>query len=190
MKLIIGIVGRIRSGKTTIAKLIAEKYGFTIRPMAQPLKAAARMIFDWTDEHVNGKLKDEIDERFGISPRQVLQHLGTEWSQFGLCKAFPEFAKITGRKVWAKNFALEYEKRKPINMIVDDIRFQHEIDGVRKVEPLSIILRVVRPELDYSDGHASEEQKDLKVDTIIYNDSDILTLTKKVEEILSRACII
>lgn len=185
--MIIGIVGRIRAGKTTVAKHYANTLGYTIRPMAKPLKAAAKIIFDWNDEHVSGKLKDVIDERFGISPRQVLQNLGTEWSQFNLGLAFPEFGNVTGRRLWAKNFALEYKRSNPITpIIVDDIRFQHEIDVIKEVESKSLIIRIIRPDFDVKDGHASEEQEGLTVDDVIYNDGSISELFKNAEIVLSR----
>ena len=106
--MIIAITGYKQSGKDTIAKYLCEKYGYVQYSCASPIKEAAKDMFNWTDEHVNGELKEVLDPRWGIMPRQVLQSLGTEYGQFMLSKMYPLFAEITGRKLWVRNFHYWY----------------------------------------------------------------------------------
>lgn len=63
---IIGIAGPARSGKDTTYDVLRRQLpGLTKRiRFAGPLKDFCRRVFDWTDEHVDGALKDTPDKRY------------------------------------------------------------------------------------------------------------------------------
>jgi len=63
--MILGICGIARSGKDSVANMLA---GHSSNPLliqiAGPLKAYLRDLYDWTVEHTDGDLKDVPDERY------------------------------------------------------------------------------------------------------------------------------
>ena len=73
MKLI-GICGKARSGKDTAADYIVEECGFNKYSMADPIRSMLDSI--GVDPSFN---KEDPVDRFGKSPRQMMQTLGTEW---------------------------------------------------------------------------------------------------------------
>ena len=88
--MIVGVSGLKRSGKDTVAELLVKEYGFERYSFADPIKEAMSIVFDWDDRYLYGELKEIIDPRWGISPRQVFQHFGTEYAQHILPEVFPE----------------------------------------------------------------------------------------------------
>ena len=75
--MLIGIAGDARSGKDTVADIVADiirdakKFAF-----ADEIKRIARRLWGFTDEQVHGAEKDEIDTRYGRTPRWYLIQLG------------------------------------------------------------------------------------------------------------------
>jgi len=59
--MIVGIAGKAGSGKDTIADLMQDCYPKTLRyAFADEIKTICCLYFDWTEEHVNGALKDVV----------------------------------------------------------------------------------------------------------------------------------
>ncbi len=76
--IVIGLLGRAGSGKSTAAKYLAEKYGAKIFSFAKPLKELAKELFDFADAQVYGSQdeKEAVDLRYGFSPRTAMIRLG------------------------------------------------------------------------------------------------------------------
>ena len=89
-RIIIGIVGNKQSGKDTTGNYLIDKYKFTKYAFADPIKDIAKILFCLPDESVNGtnKQKEQIDERWNLNGRQIIQRLGTEFGQFKLFDIF------------------------------------------------------------------------------------------------------
>ena len=68
-KMIIGITGKKGSGKSTIAQYLYLVHGFIAIPMAEKLKDLIQDLFDLNSAQVYHEQKDEIDERWGVTPR-------------------------------------------------------------------------------------------------------------------------
>lgn len=177
--MIIGVCGRMRSGKDSIAKIFCEDYGFKQLSFAKPIKEACKIMFGWTEEHVNGALKDVDDEYWGISPRLAMQLLGTEFSQNCLCEHSLSFAKKTGRSLWVKRCLADAKQG---NFIISDVRFLHESRAIR--EAGGKIIRVTRPGCIAKSTHASETEMDeIAVDATIVNDKTLDALRENVHNV-------
>ena len=64
--MIIGLTGKARSGKDTVAAHLQEAYKSHHYWFSKPMKDACRSMFGWGDEHLYGELKEEVDQRYGI----------------------------------------------------------------------------------------------------------------------------
>ena len=149
--MIIGLVGKKRVGKDTVADFLCKKYGFIKYGFADPIKEIAKIMFDFsTDE----SLKEVIDERWGISPREFYQKFGTEYGQFIMPQHFPKiFNDIDKKGFWVKRFQIWYEKNKDKNIVITDIRFMHEYEEIKKMG--GYIIKIVR-DTGLVDNHVSE----------------------------------
>ena len=100
---IIGIVGKKGSGKDTAGEYLIEKYGYVRFAFGDKVKEVAKALFNFSDEQLYGKLKDSIDERYNLKPRQVFQRLGTEFGQYDIHKLFSSKKKtyeiLTKKKI-------------------------------------------------------------------------------------------
>jgi len=80
--MIIGFAGQAGAGKDFAATLLEDMLAGTVKQykFAEPLKQFCRTAFGWTEDHTDGDLK-EIKNDNGITPRQAMQWLGTEWGR-------------------------------------------------------------------------------------------------------------
>lgn len=132
--ILIGIAGKAGSGKDTVAEHLWTEHGFLRTAFADPLKAAAVEIFGLSHNHFTDRtLKEAPMEFWGMSPRQILQIMGTEAMK-------PHF----GDDVWLKRWFLTYKMFKDSDhIVVSDVRFDLEADAIRKLGGL--ILHLERP---------------------------------------------
>lgn len=75
---IIGLVGRSRSGKDTVAAILQSLYpsaNYTIARLSAPIKEAAKALFVFHDGQIEGAEKESIDPRWNITPREVFQKI-------------------------------------------------------------------------------------------------------------------
>lgn len=116
MKLI-GITGKARSGKDTAAKILCLNHGFVRMAFADPLKMAAQQMFGLTHAQTwDDRLKEVVIERWGKTPRQIFQLLGTECVK-------PFF----GEDMWVRRLDLNYQVLKDSdNVVITDVRFDAE----------------------------------------------------------------
>lgn len=187
--MIVAITGKKHAGKTTAAQYLVDTHGFREYAFAEPMKISLMVIFDWTSRHVYGDLKEELDPRWGISPRQALQHIGTEWGQFGLPAAFPEFAQVTGRKLWVRRFAAIHARaHRCTRWVISDLRFPHELEELRRIDD-TLVVKIVRPGHESGDTHASEQIDEIEPDQTIINDGTIEQLQVCVAHLASKTSV-
>ena len=178
--MLIAICGKKRTGKDTVADYIQEFWGFQKRSFAQPIKKALEIIFDWPEEIWHSdELKEEVDPRWGISPRQAAQHIGTEWGQYYLGQSFPLFHDTMGRNLWVARALFDIDNE---DVVVSDLRFPHEAEAIR--DRGGFIIKIHR-NLKYEDGHLSEIGVDIiDADFEIDNDKTKLHLLGIVDSVM------
>jgi len=190
--LILGLGGFKGSGKDTVGAILRDNHGFRTFAFADPLKRAAQDIFFLTHEQVHGSLADKetVDPRWGLTPREILQRLGTE----------------VGRSIhadtWTKNmqYQLEREVRvaswgpqndlpwepEPVakGLVVTDVRFANEAEMVHTLG--GHVVRVDRPDVAAGVGaqHASEALA-FEADSVLANDGSLQDLETKVAALLA-----
>ena len=171
MKRIVAICGYKGSGKDFLGNFLAETYGYNKLSFAGNLKEGVRVMFDLTKEHVDGDLKDVVLEDYGITPRQILQHFGTEVAQYQLAQ-LP--GSTTGRNIWARNLVNKIMGDSRTNFVITDMRFQHEYRELKDAFGSSFIsVRVERDSVLKTDSHVSEKDfNDIPVDITVKNNRD------------------
>lgn len=186
---IIGITGKKYSGKDTIANYLVNDYWYEKMAYASPLKETCRILFGFNDDQLYGTKKEEIDERWAVAPRKVFQYIGTDLFRKQMNNLIPGLNDGFWVKCLSEQIKLKLEHDPNSLIVVSDIRFQNEIDELKKLHNDVLIIRVTRPSLDAtnkSDTHDSENMIDKLscVDYDVVNDSDIESLYNKINEIL------
>lgn len=155
--MIVGITGYKGSGKDEATSVFIQE-AFIHYKFANALKEALKILFLWDERHIEGELKEEIDMRWGISPRQAMQFFGTEIGRELLPNTFPLFKEKNGSDFWVRYFRFWYSKNFGIfdaNIVISDVRFPNEVECVRSMG--GVILRITRPsQLNNIDSHKSE----------------------------------
>ena len=141
---IIGLTGLAGAGKSTAARWLNEHHRYAILPFASPLKAMAAAVL--TSEQMHGRLKEvPSDALCGLSPRQFMQRLGTEFGR-----------DQVGRDFWVKQWL---QARLPIcnsRIVADDVRFTNEAQAVRMLGGIIIEVRREGAGSASGAGHISE----------------------------------
>ena len=116
---IIAIAGPAGSGKDTAANFINRQNNLYCKyRFADPIKRTIKTLFDFTEEQIEDRhLKEQIDLRWGFSPREAMQRFGTE------------FGRDLKDDIWLK-FA-ERALHKNGNLVIGDCRFENEAEWVR-----------------------------------------------------------
>jgi len=137
---LIGLVGNKGVGKDTVADYLVKKHGFTKTHFAGPLKKGVQQWFGFTDEQLYTDLKEEIDENWGVSPREVFQVVGTDIVRDKLS----DLLKLNmGNNFWLNTFDIWYlNGHETDNVVVADVRFQNEVDYI--LQNGGYVIRVFR----------------------------------------------
>jgi len=176
--MIIGITGNKQSGKDTCAKYLVEKYNFLHLSFAEPLKKACKLLFNLNEEQINGSEKEEIDLFWKISPRRIMQFVGTEIFRDKIKELIPNIDS----NFWIKLMEQQILKLNPnTNIVISDVRFLNEVEFIRKYN--GIIVKINRN--NEIDNHLSEmEINKIIPDFIIDNIGTFDELNKKIENIV------
>lgn len=156
---VVGVCGRRRSGKDTIAGILNDLYGYDNVKISNDLKDALKVLFGFDHEQIEGSLKDVVDERWGVSPRQAMQFIGTEVMQYKITELLPEM----GRKFWIKGFINKHIAGGRLGdklLVITDIRFLHEYEELKKHLHDDLLMLRVERDLPSSqvDEHCSEQE--------------------------------
>jgi energy-coupling factor transporter ATP-binding protein EcfA2 len=182
--MIIGITGKIGSGKTTISKYM-EEIGYQEYQFAKPLKDIAK-IFGYTEIQVNGSQSDKLEPHplWKVPAREFLQKLGTDIFRDKLHEIIPAMKIETS--IWVDIFRHQITQNPGNkNWVVSDVRFEDEADAIRSMG--GVIIRVQKKDQKTSGGHISETSMDLiKADYNIENSNITLGELRDIVQMIGR----
>lgn len=180
----IGLVGRARSGKDTVALHLVNQVGYTrvafadrMRDAVEALNPTIRLDIDglqWTCSLAEGlKMYGwEGLKKYSPDVRGYLQRMGTE----------------VGRDMFGENFWVEQALRVAgahNKVVFSDVRYPNEAERIRKEG--GILWRIERAGTDMSDEHTSESLiETIKVDHVIKNSGTIDELFIKVDKLIRK----
>jgi len=169
MKLI-GLIGRARSGKDTVAGYLARRHKFTQVAFADPMKEMLEVAFDGINFREGDR--EQPIEWLGKSPRQLMQTLGTGWGRDTIHQDL--WKLITERKVLK---AIEFNW----SMVISDVRFHNEADMILKHG--GELWQIQRDTTETVNAHVSEQHSwDTYQTKTIENNGSLEELFLKVEE--------
>jgi hypothetical protein len=136
--MLIAIAGRRGSGKSATAQHLVASHGFLETSFAAPLKEAVQKWFGLSNEQVYGDYvtKEAIDRRWQVSPRQLLQVIGTDLIRHQLPQLLPDLEQsLQGESLWVR--ILEEQIRENLQagkrVVVSDLRFSDEEAMIRRL---------------------------------------------------------
>jgi len=144
--MIIGVCGLIGSGKGTVADCLVEHHGFQKLSFADSLKDGVAAMFDWSRHLLEGDTEESRTWReqtdafwteevgYAITPRFVLQKVGTECMRQGLFDG-----------IWVSRTKQIIQQQPEQNFVIPDVRFPNEIDMIQSQGGL--VWRVQRGDL-------------------------------------------
>lgn len=212
---IIGISGLAGSGKDTVADYLLHNTGFVKVSLADPIKRFAMDVWEFTEEQLFGasKYRNAPDFRYRIpnpdgvldpdvflTPRHVLQHVGTEGARAIDGDVWIRYAIRTAQRlledsdfIYSQRDGLE---RNPAAggetkaVIIPDVRFINEVEHIKAAG--GKLLRVVRPGAGLEGNfaiHQSEAEMaaipDSEFDRVIHNIGTLDDLKKNVQEFVT-----
>lgn len=129
---LIGLSGKLKSGKTLTADFLALYPNYIRVSFARALKDKVQADFDFTTKQVCGIEKDYVDERYGVTPRVILIETGRFYRKFD-----PLF--------WVKQLKkqlLAFPQAQLLTFVIDDVRFPNEAEFIR--EHNGVLVRLER----------------------------------------------
>jgi len=175
---IIGFTGRMHTGKDTAGNYLCAAHGFQRFAFADTLKSGIQKFGGFSDDQLWGESKDSVDVFWGITPRQMLQDVGTFMRE----KYTPDF--------WAMNLRRFAEENPGTDIVITDVRYDNEIEIIKDLG--GFVVRVWRPstmkEIIQQDSvsiHASERQE-FSVDETIDNSTTKGHLYHQIDELMYR----
>jgi cytidylate kinase len=182
---IIGICGKKYHGKDTVANHLVQKYGYKRIAFADPIKDICQIVFGLSIEQLNSYMKEEIDDYWKISPRNLMQFIGTDLFRNNMATIMPNIGDNIWIHVLIRKISNEIQKDPNIKFVITDVRFDNELEYIAKLNGLKI--KVQRNNIINNDHHESESYTDkLNVDYILNNDDTIDDLYIKIDELLNQ----
>jgi hypothetical protein len=162
--MIIGLVGRARSGKDTAARALAPEY--TIKRLAQPVKDACKALYGWTDYALESDAKEVVHDFWGTSPRQTMVHLTQKLKDH------------MGHDFFTRRFFAEWDGQTPI--VIPDVRYAPDVEEIHRRG--GVTIKIIRPGV-----HLHEFESEiplLKTTWTIENTGTEEDLQRKIKEVL------
>lgn len=180
--LVIALVGKAQSGKTTSAKYLVEKHGYKRLRIADRLKSMLYAL-GLTEREIDGDLKECVSSVLcGRTPRHAMITLGTEWGR-----------DMIHKDVWVR--ALDRELTVLINQgitkfVIDDVRFSNEAKYFNNLKKRTgykvVIVRVMREGLVNDSKHVSETEMDMiQADHFVANGGTLESLYNTFDEVVN-----
>lgn len=184
---LIALCGAIGAGKSTVARLLVENYGYHEHSFAAPLKRWVLDLFrelGMEERHAFGTQADKAEPIEGVvgptgaprTGRQILEIIGTEGGRAVMPALWTTLALRRAAKMAAQGFPI----------VFSDARFANEFDAVR--EAGGVVWKVVKVGGEQQEtGHQSDmEWRALASDgVIIARAGDVDGLALEVSALLA-----
>jgi hypothetical protein len=188
----IGIIGRRRSGKDTLANYLMREHGYARVGFADAVKEAALALNPWID--VQGRERTGELDGTVVRLSELVESIGWEDAK----DFYPEVRRIlqrlgdeAGRQVHGDNTWVNTALRKigtlSTPVVVPDVRYPNEVSALRHAG--FRIVRITRGNVtrgSIADGHASESNADvMEADMELTNDGTLHDLHDRARSVIA-----
>ncbi len=177
---IIGLAGRKRSGKNTVADFLCEQYNYQPLAFADGVWDVLLAADPWIDLNPGWRLSSIVEymgrekaKETWPEVRRLLQKLGTEGVRDNI-----------GSDTWLNVVKSKILARPDQDFVITDVRFQNEAQALRDMG--GFIVKIERPgvEESYGSQHSSElAVSEIQEDLMIINDSDLEALAGRALDV-------
>tara|TARA_B110000211_G_C14004715_1_gene520243 strand:+ start:132 stop:716 length:585 start_codon:yes stop_codon:yes gene_type:complete len=187
---IIAICGYNRSGKDTIANYLEKNYNYKHLKITYKLKECIKLLFDLTDNDLELDKKEDINKKWKVSPRHMMQFIGTDIFQYKIQELLPGIDK----KFWINTFlndplVSKLKKNDKFNIVISDLRFIHEYEELKKLNIPILILKVINDNIIIDENislHISNiEFLNIPINYEINNSGDLKYLYNQIDYIIN-----
>lgn len=180
---IIALCGYKGSGKDTVAEYLVKNYKYNHYKISEKLKEGIKLLFNLNDDDLE-RNKDEINDKWGIEPRKIMQFIGTDMFQYKLQELFPTIEK----SFWIKSLFTDELINKIANedhrIVISDLRFLHEYNLISNICVSYSILKIQNDNLEKNDNHISENEfNNIPINAVILNNSNKQQLYNNIDNI-------
>jgi hypothetical protein len=150
---LIGLTGKAKSGKSTLANELTSRHPVVELTFAQPLKDMGKVMGFKVDTQED---KQEVHPFWKISSRQFLQLWGTEIGRNVVPEIIPQMPSI-----WLQHMDMRLDKyydeynQLLVPIVISDVRFSDEAELIREYG--GIIIHISRGNQDNTMTHSSEK---------------------------------
>lgn len=200
--MILGIVGKARSGKDAFAEMLAplllEVSGrrFVLMAYAQELKLRVQKDFDLSYDQLWGDDKEVMDKRYRkphvhnqIAGRRDSSEIENQyWTPREMMQECGEFYRSIDINFWVNNLFRVIEEKEFDNVIVTDVRHPNEADPI--VERGGYIIKVTSEREGKTDIHGPDHISEIgmddytKIDFHVRNDTTLLDLRDVAQQVV------
>jgi len=179
---LIAFVAGKGAGKSCAAAHLCRAHGYRRLSIGDPLKFALADIFGLSPVQLWGDEKESPDAYWGVSPRRLMQVVGSELFRDRLGELMPQI----GHDVWARAFERRLDLAGPSShIVVDDVRFENEAALIRRRG--GILVRLERRPREPVDGHQSEAVgARISCDFVIDNNGSLKDLHARLNDLINR----
>lgn len=162
--MLIGLVGRSRVGKDTVAQIFSDKY--KLKRLAQPVKDACKVLYGWDDFILESDLKEMKDEKWGLTPRQAMVNLTNS------------LKKLNGSDFFVRRF---FDTWDGSPTVIPDVRYTSDVNEIHSRGGITIKI-----ERDGGPRHEFENEiDDIKTTYVIQNSGSVSDLINAVKDLQS-----
>jgi len=180
---IIALCGYKGSGKDTAAEYLVTKYKYNHYKISEKLKEVIKLLFNLDDNDLE-KNKDEINDKWGIEPRKIMQFIGTDMFQYKLQELFPTIEKSFWIKSLFTDELINKIKNEDHRVVISDLRFLHEYNLISNIYVSYSILKVQNSNLEKNDKHISENEfNNIPINDVILNNTNKQQLYNNIDHI-------
>lgn len=179
MTQLIGITGKARSGKDSLAEIVARNHSVYVTSFAEPMRLLLCDILSVDLDQLDAIKSEPHPILGGKTPRVALQHLGTEYGRQMIDANL--WVNVVSHKIDQAMASHHYDF-----VMITDVRFDNEAELIK--EKNGQILQVIRPDMTIKESAHSSEQgiaSDL-IDQTLMNDGsweDYIELVERTLEI-------
>lgn len=174
MPRLIGVTGRARSGKDTLANFLVDNHGFVRLAFADALKEVVALVANEPVELYHDAVQKELlSEALEQTRRWALQVVGVSMRE------------TLGPNVWVRRAMRKWDEAGRPDTVISDVRFDNEAEAIRAVG--GVVIEVVRPGAGLTgeaSRHVSEDgvRQDL-IDFEFFNDRSLFEVAEEARKL-------